>query len=303
MFKNGLLVLLGGCSFGVLSTFVKLAYEENYSLGEISGVQVLFGMVILWTIFLSGKVTGLSKTPTPAPNKKKDPYWKLILAGFVTGTISLAYYKSVQLVPASIAIILLMQFVWISVLIEYLFYKSKPTKVQLISMVIVLAGTVLAAGFFNEQSQSLSIVGIGYGLLAGTFYALFLIINARLGNDYPPAQKSALMLTGACILVFSIFPPFFIFNGQLGGNLLKWGILLAIFGTVIPPLFYAIGIPKVGVTLSSIISAAELPVAVGMSYFVLGEMVSGLQWLGVIIILLTIIISNLFKRNKISPFK
>ena len=299
MFKNGLLVLLGGCSFGVLSTFVKLAYKENYTLGEVSGVQVLFGMLILWTIFFISKITSPRKTKTQLTDKKKHPYWKLILSGFVTGTISLVYYKSVQLLPASIAIILLMQFVWISVLIEYLLYKIKPTGVQIISMVVVLAGTVLAAGFFNEQSQSLSLIGIGFGLLAGTFYALFLIINSRLGNDYPPAQKSALMLTGACILVFSIFPPYFLFNGQLSGNLWKWGLLLATFGTVIPPLFYAIGIPKIGVTLSSIISAAELPVAVGMSYFVLSEEVTGMQWLGVFIILLTIVVSNLFKRSKV----
>src|SRR5690606_26415297 len=101
-----------------------------------------------------------------------------------------------------------------------------------------------------------------------------------------------------CFLIFIVFPPTFFFNGVLMGGLWKWGLILSLFGTVIPPLFFSVGIPKIGVTLSSIISSAELPVAVAMSYLILGEHVSGLQWIGVFIILSAIVISNLFRENK-----
>ncbi|MDQ8736950.1 DMT family transporter [Paenibacillus sp. LHD-38] len=50
---------------------------------------------------------------------------------------------------------------------------------------------------------------------------------------------------------------------------------------VIPPLFYAIGVPRVGGGLATILSAAELPTAVIMSYVVLNESVNWLQWFGV----------------------
>lgn len=295
MVKNSLLVLLGACSFGILSTFVKLAYEKGYTLGEITGVQVFFGMVILWALFFSGKTLGIVKQKTKTT---KDPVWKLIVSGFSTGSVSLVYYKCVDLVPASIAIILLMQFVWISVLIEFLIFKSKPSKAQCYSMVLVLGGTLLAAGLFNGEQASLSLTGVLFGLLAALFYSIFLIVNSRVGNDYPPVQKSAFMLTGACILIFAIFPPSFLINGVLLDNLWRWGLLLSVFGTVIPPLFFSIGIPKIGVTMSSIISSAELPVAVAMSYFVLGEKVSLLQWIGILIILSAIVVSNLMGRKK-----
>jgi drug/metabolite transporter (DMT)-like permease len=296
MIKNAFLVFLGACSFGVLSTFVKLAYGEGYALGEVSGVQVLFGMLILWGLFFSGKAAGLIRE---RPKQKNDPVWKLIVSGFSSGTVSIVYYKCVELVPASIAIVLLMQFVWIGILLELLIFKNKPTRSQVYSMVLVLAGTVLAAGLFNQQEVELPLAGILFGLLAATFYSVFLIVNSRVGNDYPPVQKSAFMLTGACILVFIVFPPYFIFNGVLLGDLWQWGLLLSIFGTVIPPLFFAIGIPRIGVPVSSIISAAELPVAVAMSYFVLAEKVTGLQWIGVTIILSAIVFSNLFDRKKL----
>lgn len=297
MIKNALLVLIGACSFGILSTFVKLAYGEGYTLEEVTGVQVFFGMLILWILFFLGKKTGMINKERP--KKGKDAVWKLIVSGFSTGLVSITYYKCVELVPASLAIILLMQFVWIGILIEFLIFKSKPSRPQLYSMILVLGGTILAAGLFNQQQLELSLSGVLFGLLAATFYSVFLIVNSRLGNGYSPVQKSALMLTGSCILIFIIFPPAFLFNGALAGSLWQWGILLAVFGTVIPPLFFAIGVPKIGVTVSSIISAAELPVAVAMSYFVLAEKVSAIQWIGVMIIVSAIVFSNLFGRKQL----
>ena len=295
MVKHAFLVFLGACSFGILSTFVKLAYEKGFSLGEVTGVQVLFGMMILWALYFSGKALGIVKQKTKKPI---DPVWKLILSGFSSGTVSLVYYKSVQLVPASIAIILIMQFVWIGVLIEYILFKTKPTKAQIYSMILVLGGTLLAAGIFNVEKTSLSLPGILFGLLAALFYSIFLIVNSRVVNDYPPIKRSAIMSTGVCILIFTVFPPTFLFNGTLIEELWIWGLLLAVFGTVIPPLFFSISVPKIGVTVSSIISAAELPVAVAMSYFVLAENVSLLQWIGVIIILSAVAVSNLLGRKK-----
>lgn len=295
MFKNALLVFLGASSFGVLSTFVKLAYSEGYNLGEVTGSQVLFGMVTLWILFFAGKATGIVKK---RPLEGRDPVWKLLAAGLPTGLVTLTLYKCVELVPASIAIILLMQFVWIGILLDFLVFKRKPTRPQLYSVVLVLGGTLLAAGLFNQQQLDLSLTGVFYGILAATFYSIFLMVMSRVGNTYPPVQKSAFMLTGSCLLIFIVFPPTFLFNGVLIDGLWKWGLLLSLFGTVIPPLFFAVGIPKIGVTVSSIISAAELPVAVAMSYLILGEKVSGLQWIGVCIILSAIIISNLFRPKK-----
>lgn len=139
-------------------------------------------------------------------------------------------------------------------------------------------------------------------MVAALCYAIFLMLNGNLGNEYPPLQKSALMITGACILIFAVLPPTFLINGALGGSLLKWGLILATFGTVIPPLCFASGIPKIGLTLSSILSSAELPVAVSMSALVLHE-VSLLRWIGVVIILSSIVLPNLENLKKANSFK
>nr|WP_199158087.1 DMT family transporter [Pedobacter sp. ASV2] len=290
MLKGILLVFFGACSFGILSTFVKLAYHDGYNLGDVTGAQAFFGAVILWVLFFF-------QTKTSAYKAKeitiKTPWWKMMLAGCCTGLVSIFYYQCVKLVPNSVAIILLMQFIWMSILMELIIFKKKPTALQFVAILLVLGGTILASGMVEAKLETLNLVGIGFGLLAALCYAGFLMLSGRIGTEYPVLKKSALMITGACILIFIIFPPAFLFNGALGGSLLKWGLIIAVFGTVIPPLFYAEGVPRVGTALSSILSAAELPVAIVMAGLVLQEQVSFLRWVGVAIILSAMILPNL----------
>ncbi|MDN3585831.1 DMT family transporter [Pedobacter aquatilis] len=296
MLKGILLVFFGACSFGILSTFVKLAYHEGYTLGDVTGAQAFFGAVILWVLFFFQSTTSKYKAKEI---KIVTPRWKMVLSGTCTGLVSVFYYQCVKLVPNSVAIILLMQFIWMSILLELLIFKKKPTGLQFIAILLVLGGTVLASGMAETSIGSLNLTGIGFGLLAAISYAGFLMLSGRIGNEYPPLKKSALMITGACILIFILFPPAFLFNGALSGSLLKWGLIISIFGTVIPPLFYAEGVPRIGTALSSILSAAELPVAVMMAGFVLQEQVSFLRWVGVAVILSAMILPNLKYLKKV----
>ena len=67
MLKGIILVLIGACSFGILSTFVKLAYADGYSLSDVTGTQAFFGAILLWLFYflqtkVSKKVYPKSKT-------------------------------------------------------------------------------------------------------------------------------------------------------------------------------------------------------------------------------------------------
>lgn len=290
--RGAIAVFVGAASFGILSTFVKKAYAAGFTLAEVTGVQALLGMLILWSIFFLLKVKGQHNISYRRKSKK----WQILLAGVSTGLVSILYYKCVELVPASIAIVLLMQFIWISALINWLFFKRKPSNKQAIGIITILGATLLATGVFESSIQQIDIAGIGYGLLAGTAYSGFIIVNGKIGNDYPPVEKSALMVTGACIFIFITLQPFQLITLATDLSIYNYGLLLSVFGTVLPPLLFAYGMPKTGVSLGSILSAVELPVAVALSYFVLHEKVSIFQWLGVLCILVVVIWINQQKK-------
>lgn len=293
MIRGAILVLLGACSFGVLTTLVKISYQQGFTLGEVTGVQVFFGMLILWFILIVRMLLQRIKVRFTWQNS-----WRVLLTGVSTGLVSVCYYKSIQELPASIAILLLMQFTWISMIIEIVLHKKYPTPMQWVSVLFILFGTYLAGNVYSSDNIPWSMEGIGFGLLAAFFYAIFIWANGRVGNKLFPVQKSALMITGACLFIFILFPPEFLWNGSLANGLTEWGLVFALFGTVIPPLFFAYGIPQTGVSLSAILSSAELPVAVFFSSWLLEEVVTPLQWLGVCIILLAIVIAKLKKRKK-----
>jgi len=185
-----------------------------------------------------------------------------------------------------------MQYLWLSVVVDFIFFKNRPTNFQIITIILIIIGSVLAAGIFN-QNITLNIEGCMYGFLAAMSYTLFIITSNRVGNELPKLKKSAIMITGACVITFVIFPPVFLFQLSFDDKLYHWGILLALLGTVLPPFLFSIGIPKVGISLSAILSAAELPVAVTASYFYLRESVYSNQWIGVLLILFAIVLPNL----------
>lgn len=292
-----LCILIAGCCYGVLSTIVKLAYREGYTLSDVSGAQAFFGAMLMWLAFLlSYKRSAREK---PLSHKEKFPVLKLLVAGAVSGLINITYYKSVQEIPASIAIILLMQFTWMSVILERIFFRTAIHPRQIWVIALILCGTILAAGVFKKSQGHLSLSGILYGLLAGLCYAVFLIANGRVGNQYSAIKKSAVISIGMCLLIFALLPPAFLWNGALHGSLSFGGILLGLFGTALPPVLFSIAIPKIGISLSSILSSMELPTAVLMSYFILKEDVDAVQATGVVIILLAIVLANVKKKAPI----
>ena len=95
---------------------------------------------------------------------------------------------------------------------------------------------------------------------------------------------------------FSLYTQTTPFNFEIFA---KWGIVLALFGTIIPPMLLNAGFPHTGIGLGSIVSSLELPVSVMMAYFLLNEQVLLIQWIGILLIITAIVIMNIqFKKKK-----
>ncbi|WP_404431398.1 EamA family transporter [Sutcliffiella horikoshii] len=277
-----LMVFLGGCCLGILSTFVKLAYAAGYSMSEVTGSQVLVGTIIIWIVsfFIQKKKLHVMQT------------LKLVLAGIPMGLTGLLYYQSLQTLEASLAIICLFQFIWIGTLIEWIFYKKRPSSGKIVSIVILLTGSVLAAGLLGESIESISWQGAIWGILSAFTFSIFIFLSGIIGKEIPAIQKSALLSTGGLIITFILFPPVFLVDLPTVMGIAPYGLILGIFGVVLPPLLFSIGMPHVGPSLGTILTASELPVAVIMSAFVLSEHISMYQWAGVVLILGGIVVGN-----------
>ena len=289
--KGVFLVALGATSYGMLATFVKIAYNEGYTTAEVTTSQFIYGLLGLLLInFIQRKN---SKTEIVRPSRKN--MIQLIVAGTSTGLTSLFYYIAVKYIPVSIGIVLLMQTVWMGVLLEWFLDKKTPSLQKILAVIVVLIGTAMAINIFKIDFNDTSIdwfSGLLWGLLAAASFTTTMFTANRIATHVSAAQRSLLMLVGGAIIVFS----FALVTQITPFNLvifMKWGIVLALFGTIIPPMLLNAGFPLTGIGLGSIVASLELPVSVLMAYFLLHEEVVILQWIGIILIILAIVIMNL----------
>lgn len=289
--KGVLLVGLGATSYGMLATFVKIAYGEGFTTPEVTIAQFVYGITGMLLINLFQKV----KKGNNVVKASKKNISQLMLAGTSLGLTSIFYYLAVKYIPVSIAIVLLMQTVWMGVLFEMILEKKRPSNQKIIAVIIVLIGTALATNLIQSKAN-LDWRGIVLGFLAATSFTTTMFTANRVATHVSSAQRSLYMLLGGAVIVtgFAIATQTGTFNFEI---FLKWGLILALFGTIIPPLLLNAGFPLTGIGLGSIVSALELPVSVLMAYFLLNEKVTLIQWIGIILIILAIVIMNVnFKK-------
>ncbi|MFY7739475.1 MAG: EamA family transporter [Flavobacterium sp.] len=291
--KGVILVGLGASSYGMLATFVKLAYQENYTTAEVTISQFIYG--ILGMLLINAFQKSTSKTAVEKATPKN--IFQLMLAGTSLGMTSVFYYLCVRYIDVSIAIVLLMQTVWMGVLLEWFLEKRKPSTQKTIAVLIVLVGTILATNILNSK-VTIDWRGIFWGILAATSFTTTMFTANRIAIGISSAQRSLYMLLGGAVIVFgfALFTQNTPFNFDI---FLKWGIFLALFGTIIPPILMNAGFPITGIGLGSIVSALELPVSVLMAYIILSEKVVFIQWVGIILIIIAIVIMNV-KSNFLS---
>jgi drug/metabolite transporter (DMT)-like permease len=291
--KGVFLVGLGATTYGMLATFVKMAYTENYTTAEVTTSQFILGIIGILLINLFQKIKNKNTTKKASSRN----IFQLMLAGTSLGMTSVFYYLAVKYIPVSIGIVLLMQTVWMGVLLEMILEKKLPSKQKVLSVGIVLIGTVLATNLINNEVQ-LDWHGIMWGMLAAASFTTTMFTANSVATDISSAQRSLYMLLGGAIIVFgfSIATQVTPFNYAIFA---KWGIILALFGTIIPPMLMNAGFPLTGIGLGSIVSALELPVSVMMAYVLLNEEVNSTQWLGIILIIAAIVIMNInWKKRK-----
>ena len=289
--KGAILVALGASSYGMLATFVKMAYNQNFTTAEVTTAQFILGILGLLVINSFQKVKKKNDVVKATPKN----IFQLMLAGTSLGMTSLFYYLAVKYIPVSIGIVLLMQTVWMGVLLEMMLDKKFPEIKKIVAVVIILIGTVLATDLLKKDID-LDWRGMIWGMLAAASFTTTMFTANRVALHVSSAQRSLYMLLGGAVIVFSfaLVTQVTPFNFEIFA---KWGIILALFGTIIPPMLMNVGFPLTGIGLGSIVSAIELPVSALMAYFLLNEIVSFNQWIGIIIILFAIILMNIKKNN------
>ena len=286
-----LLIVIASSSYGILSTIIKVAMGYGFSSAEAVTSQYVVGFILALILFLL--------TQRTLPRLTKSGVITILFAGIFTSTTGIVYGKSLDYLPASLAVVMLFQFTWIGMFIDCIRRKRLPNRSEGISLLFLFAGTILSAGVLDVDLSNIQWQGWVFGLASALSFAIFLQINSRQVEGISTITRTLFMSFVALIMISIFLTPEIIWNGTLTHtNLWVFGLALGFFGIILPILLFSIAGPKVGGGLSSILSAMELPVAILAASFVLHEKITFLQIFGIVLVLIGMTLPTVLAQRK-----
>lgn len=286
-----LLIIIASSSYGILSTIVKVAMNRGFTSAEATTSQYAIGFLLALILFLI--------TQRKLPRLRRSGLLFIVLAGICTGTTGIVYNQSLNYLPASLAVVLLFQFTWIGMFIDCILRKRLPSRSETFSLVFLFIGTILAAGIIDVDLSTIAWQGWAFGLSSALSFAIFIQFNSRPVEGVTTISRTLIMSFVALIMISLFSSPEIIWNGKLfGSELLIFGLMLGVFGIILPIVLFSIAAPQVGGGLTSILSAMELPVAIIASVLVLHETLTTLQVTGIVLVIMGMVLPTVLAQRK-----
>ncbi len=277
-----LLVFTAGASYGFIVPAVKAAVQIGVYPADFLPLQYLVALIACVAFALARRVKFASVHESA----------KMALLGALTGCTSICYYASVSLLPGAVALTLLFQYVWVSVLIECVVERKLPSRSTVIAVCIVLVGTLFAAGIFEGSFAKLDPFGIAAGAGSAVFYALYLYLSGRIGIDQPASLRAAMLPAGGLIAT-SIANPTCYTTAFFDVATWPFAIGMSIIGVILPTTLINYASPHLSTGMVSVMASSELPMGILAAWMFVGDTPSAFTLFGAALVLVGIVFKQL----------
>jgi inner membrane transporter RhtA len=271
-----LLVLAAVSSVQLGGAFAKTLFDE-IGPGGTAFLRVLFAALILAALWRPA-VWGLSRAE-----------WQLAIAyGFVLVAMNLTFYEALDRIPLGIAV----TFEFVGPLGVAIVGSRRP--LDLLWVALAAAGILLLSDFGGADLDGL---GVALALLAGCFWAAYILLAARVGRAFEGAHGLAIgMCAGALMLL-----PFGIADAGgdlITGEALAIGLAVAVLSSVIPYSLELEALRRMPAGVFGVLMSLEPAAAALAGFIVLDE---GLATREVVAIALVVAASAGAARNASVP--
>lgn len=279
-----IVVMVGAISGGLVPTANSLAINAGLSESQVLLGQSGIGLLALLLLFILFK--GYKDFPLIS-------FGKTLIIGISLGLTGFFLLKALSELSASTTVILQFQFPWIGILIAAIYRKKMPSIQHFFVIAFILVGVVLGSGIIESGLGLLSAKGVMFGMLNAFSYALYIFLNDIIEPDLEWPKKGLGIACGVFIVVMlTSFSQISQLTTVPMSSLFLYGLLNAVVAILLPIICFSIGVPKIGSSLSSLVSSIELPAAIGATILFLGESVTLIRIIGVLIIIVTILYAN-----------
>ncbi|MGE7932671.1 EamA family transporter [Viridibacillus arvi] len=180
-------------------------------------------------------------------------------------------------------------------LIDWLYFKNKPTRTWGVATLLAIVGCVLL--FVNKGEATVNPVGIAMALCAGTAFAIYTHVSKALMEKEEALPAVAMTFSISALL---LCPISLVYGIEWVGQSANWLPLafMGVLGTSIAYLLFLTGLQKISSSSAVTLSLGEPLTAAILGVFLVGEYLSVTAWIGVAMLLGGILVITFGGRVK-----
>lgn len=283
---------------GVLISYLSKTYQmPSLVLAFWRDLFVSFGMLV-----------GLLALSCKRFRLEKKHWLFMVFYGLTLAIFNSMWTFSVQYNGAAVATVLAFSSPAMTAVLSRLIFKEQFNAVKIFSIILSLSGTILVSGAIDPSAWKLNPAGIIFGLLTGLFFA-FYNLEGKQASDQAIDSWTAMLysFSAAAIFLFFFNVGANTFAGKfaltdlmwLGNSVSGWGILF--FLGVAPTLggfgLYTLSLRYLPPTVASLIATLEPGLTAIWAYLLLGEMLTGIQLIGSLILFTGVILLRVGEKS------
>jgi drug/metabolite transporter (DMT)-like permease len=290
--KGSTLVILAAFFYGINVVISKTAYNEGANPMFVLAMRFLIASILLWAYSLGAG--GREKIRA----SKEQLKTLFVIGSIVYAGFSMFYYNSINYIPVSLASVIFYLYPVIVNLFMIRVMKERMIPRQLFALIMATVGCVLMVW---SPVSHFSTLGILLAFGACLSFSTHLIL---LGSSFTEKLKSMDSLTVTTYITSAATVTLFaaaLATGSFhaGVTTRGWMAIMAsaFFSTFLSNLLFFTGIRETGSSKASILSTFEPVVSVALGVILLKEVLALLQYAGIFMIILAVLMINMMKQR------
>lgn len=278
------ITLLGAILFSTKAIIVKLAFGSTHTDAlTLLTLRMIFSLpfYVVAAFVVSGQ----------KDNKKMNAKeWLLVITLGIFGYYlsSLFDFIGLQYVSAGLERLILFLYPTFAVLINAYFFRQKISSIQRLAVLLTYGGIAIA--YFGELKIDMGNPNFYFGsfmiFLCSITYSIYI---AGSGKVIPVTGANKFTAYAMLAATSGIFIHFVIKGNietlKTGSTLWLYGLMLAVFATVLPSFMLSHGLKKIGSNNVAIISGIGPVSTILQAHFILGEKTFAAQIAGTILVI------------------
>lgn len=279
-------IIIGAVLWGTAGIFVRTIEET-----PITQLQLVFGRMLFSCSLMA--VVILVKDKNLFKIKLKD-LWIFICGGVLSIVFfNYCYYTTMSYTSLSVAAVLMYTAPFFVMIISVFLFSEKLRLNKCVALLVAFVGCCAVSGVFSE-TESIGSKALTFGLLTGFGYALYTVFGElAIKRGYKSFTITFYVFLFAAMGAGAICSPVdAVSKAVCEPKIILVLLLMAIFNTVLPYIFYTAGLEGVEPTVAPIIAMLEPVVATVIGAVLYREMPTVVGVIGIMLVLASVVILN-----------